>query len=244
MHFYVYNGAILFLSESILKTYSYSFEIITGTYLITSSAVTFSLHGNPVLIPGLYHKALYLNGLQQYFTSPLSQHGCLNNINLCQSGFTIALWINFQALKEDTYIVSNGGNLNTVGFSFYYVSGQLKFGVTTSGKVWKAMTDKNQYHVDLQSWHHYHLSWSPKTGAHIFIDGILHGIDDRPDFTHGEVLPSGELYFGYMNNIGNTIVVNYANMFIEGYKEWYTDINALKNIGIVARKYKCRYLAF
>lgn len=212
-----------YITESVLVEYRYTFLNIIQTTLITTSSETFTLHGKPTLIQGIYGKAIYLNGEQQYLTSSTKLDSCLSNLDKCTAGFTMSMWLNFDTIMENTYILTNGGNAHmTQGFSFYYKNGQLNFVVSTSTDVWELTLV--QIPVEVRTWHYYQLSWGKNSGAEVYIDGKLVGTTKISSKTESHLAMSGELIYGF----SKTMTTVYANMMIEEISEWRASIYVLK----------------
>ena len=86
--------------------------------------------------------------------------------------------MNFHTLTDNTYLISNGGNLKGYsGISLFYSKGTLNFYVKTSTNIW-VLTVKHK--LTLNVWHTITLSWNKNIGSEILDNGILIGSVSRP----------------------------------------------------------------
>ena len=75
--------------------------------------------GKPSLVPGKIGASLQLSGRRRDFVD-LGPHGdgssCLGNLSVCIHGLTVAMWIRFDALRDDMHVLSTG----VEGIQLYY----------------------------------------------------------------------------------------------------------------------------
>ncbi|VDI09439.1 Hypothetical predicted protein, partial [Mytilus galloprovincialis] len=211
-------------NSEIIKTHHFSFTAISHNILTTSS-FNLSVHGSPHLEQ---HSVLVLNGSNQYVEFSNNSHiGCLNNLAVCQTGFTIKVNVSLIKVNQQqkTVIISNSNQyLNGTGMALYFYNGHLYGYMSTHNQTWKV---DYKYKVDVTLWHKYQISWSVAHGLTIFIDGhqvasITHAT------THKYTLIQHSLTIGKLHSVSYT-----TSMKLTGLTIWQASHQVLIQHGIL-----------
>jgi len=73
--------------------------------------------GTPSIVPGKMGASLQLNARRRDFVDLGSfGHSCLGNLSVCLDGLTAAMWLRFDALRDDMHYLSTG----VEGLHLYY----------------------------------------------------------------------------------------------------------------------------
>ena len=122
-------------------------------------------YGSPHLVPGKIGPALLLTGRLQTAEFEHDDDGCLGNLDLCQHGILLALWMRLDKLEEGMYYLSSGIN----GITISFVDKKLRIKATTSTREWEL----TKIWSDRGIWHYYEISWNPDFGLRLYLDNEL-----------------------------------------------------------------------
>ncbi|VDI09440.1 Hypothetical predicted protein, partial [Mytilus galloprovincialis] len=211
-------------SSEVIKTHHFSFIAISHNILTTSS-YNLSVHGSPHLEQ---NSVLVLNGSNQFVEfSNNSNLGCLNNLAVCQTGFTIKVNVSLTKVNQQQKIViiSNSNQyLNGTGMALYFYNGHLYGYMSTHNQTWKV---DYKYKVDVTMWHKYQISWSVAHGLTIFIDG--HQVITTTQATiHTYTLIQHALTIGKLHSVSYT-----TSMKLTGLTIWQASHQVLIQHGIL-----------
>lgn len=137
--------------------------------------MNFTVFGNPLLIPDNHgNNVLVINKTGEYVELPDNGLECLIDISKCQKGFTLKADIKFlvQTVQSTRYYIfsSGGDQAGTTGIALYLDHNKLCSTARSRDKLW---TTCKAYTFELQQWHTYQISWNPKDGYYVFVDGML-----------------------------------------------------------------------
>jgi hypothetical protein len=188
-----------------------------------------TLHGKPSFVPGRLNYGVLLNGRNQYLDAGQHQDKCLGNLELCNHGFTVAVWLQFTQTDDNTYYLSTG---NSRGVKIYFKDGYLNAVFTTNGKVWRVAYSG----VQLKKWYFVELSWHPEHGLTMYVNNRI--------VNQGNPLPASEVpvdvtehvYIGRANR-GDTYDgrFRYANALMDEAEFWYGRREILVAFGWILR---------
>lgn len=133
---------------------------------IAHASLNVSVYNNPALVPGVRHNALLLDRSQQYVD--IGKHGdkCLGNLDLCPFGISIFFWIKIEEYADRMYIMSTGSD----EIQIYCYQGNIYVNVNNKQTSWSVGLRQ----VTLEEWHFVELTWHPKHGMELFVDGEVH----------------------------------------------------------------------
>ncbi|XP_070574742.1 uncharacterized protein [Ptychodera flava] len=139
--------------------------------------------GNSILILGCCDQWLYMGDFAGE---------CVSNPSLCTEGLSVSLWVQLSEIQDNTthFLISSGEQV-TMGFSIYQ-----RGDYETVSKLGAALTDGNyrwvleipyqpyvteanttEGYFEFSDWVNLGLTWSDRSGLHLYIDGIQHAAD-------------------------------------------------------------------
>ena len=189
------------------------FERQAGTRVLHDD-LNITLHNGAVLIPGHIQNGVNMNGNRQYVELGDHQQSCMGNIEYCRHGLTIMMFIKPRDVSQDRYYLSSAS------YSLYTEGGVLKSDFMTPSKTWTVSTDE---FVD-RVWQKVDLSWDPRKGLEMFIDGKLVAFDETVDI-HPYVRPRD--YTVYIGRANADIYASYADTMVDEMDIWYASLDHL-----------------
>ena len=176
------------------------------------------------LVPGKYGNAVLLRGRGQYVDLGKHMDKCIANIDLCNNGITISMWINAHRLRDNTPFLSSPT------YSLYYKDKELRSKFVSHGKLWNVGTRR----FDKNEWYKVMMSWEPEEGLSLYLDEQEVSRDMEPvDAPQSDEPLAENLYFGKSTdrNIRNT-----ADARIDDIQYWYANIERLRAQGLFGGK--------
>lgn len=184
----------------------------------------FSTQGNPTLVSGKMGNALQFDGQRDFISGGDFGNSCLGDLTLCQYGVTAGMWIKFNDLRENAYLLSTGKN----GIELYYKDGKLTAEVQQGSKNWKASWTK----PDTGRWYFLELTWTPDDGLEMLAD--LESVAKETNYQRKDVDASGgtsNLFIGRANSEGQ----RYASVTVDDLELWYGDRERLIYFDFIQR---------
>ena len=209
------------------------FETIEGTTIIHSK-LPLNLYGNPILVQGRIGNGLSLNGLDQYLDFGEHTVECLGNLALCQNGITVSAWMNFQDLKDNTYVFSTGSNGIRMYIKDYYFNVKVK----QNNKEWVVSIPQ----VDEGTWNYVELSWHPDFGLSMYLNNSLVAYSKDTNTTFSPLVEPSRprVLLGKANSGDSTEPTQNAHMVVDEMEIWYGRREDLLAFDYILRgKYKC-----
>lgn len=207
-----------------------AFVTVQNNVLLTATPdVTFTLHGNVALqnVSGKPDPVVSINGTDSYIQLT-GGSSCISNIDLCTTGFTIGIDVNFIHLLDNTFIVSSGGHLTGYkGIALYYVQNHLIYVVSTSTFIWTLIVP---YQPVLNVWQHFEITWNRHIGIELLLNGVSLGNNGQPAPSSATHVAS--ICIGCSQGFNSVSV----NMLVTGVLSWNIDRIELVNAGLKPRK--------
>ena len=226
----LYNDNVLFVGPF----YSYIFPMDArkgGKFQYSNFPST--VYGHPNILPGKIGNAVNLNGYREYISLGEMANACLSDLSKCMYGLTVAMWIKFTELSDNTYYIDSGNK----GFKLFYKNGALNAEFQSGMNRWNTSWGN----VQKGRWYFLELSWHPDNGIEMFVDqesvarnAVLR--KKNPD----ESTRDSNVYIGR----ANTYMRNerYAAATIDDLEMWYGDRERLIYFDFIQRgKLKFRY---
>ena len=169
--------------------YELSMDDIQGREVLGSVLKT-TVRGSSSVVEGKMGDALSFDGRRTYVEGGDQSDTCLGDLEICQYGITVAMWIKFDNLEDATQVISSGNK----GFRIYYRNGQLYGEVKQGDKSWKV----GYGGLETATWYYLEITWEPSTGLKMFID--MKEVAGEARFTTEAVQEgTSELYIGRDN---------------------------------------------
>lgn len=128
----------------------------------TNTNLKSSAVGRASQITGKIGSAINLGGSRDYIDAGDRSATCLTDLATCKYGLTLAMWINFSELAENTYFFSSGNK----GVKIYFRNGELTAEAQQNLKNWQVSWDNPQ----TGRWYYLEVSWHPEEGLRMFVD--------------------------------------------------------------------------
>lgn len=173
------------------------------------------------LIPGWAGNAIEFQGLGEHVTMGDQSNTCFGNLEKCNNGLTVILYLKFKEMIENGYVMSTGP------YSIYYRNGKTHATFSTPTKTWTVSTDK----IKPNQWQRVALSWDDTKGLSMYIDKKQ--VAATTEFrSHSEKrITDYNVYLGRPNNdITNGV---YANVDIDEMEVWYANRDHLLSFGLL-----------
>ena len=148
-------------------------DVMIGDQLLADQ-MNGTVRGGVSLVAGVRYNAASFNGINGYIY--FGRHdGCLTNPNLCITGITWSLWVNFRSHAPSYFLTSGAGYARYErGFSFSNPA-ELTLNVKDTGNRWMYTC---QAPVPLNKWLHLAATWHDGTGK-IYLNGVLQVVTVR-----------------------------------------------------------------
>ncbi|CAG5116409.1 unnamed protein product, partial [Candidula unifasciata] len=102
---------------------------------------------------------------------------CLRDFDQCHFGFTISLFIKFNQLVENGYLLNSCGNdADATGLAVFYRQKRLFFVVTTQTLAWTVYLQS----IDTEHFLELDISWSFQSGLQVYVDQQVVTQTDKP----------------------------------------------------------------
>ena len=180
---------------------------------VTSTNVRATVYGNPQIVPGKLDNAIRLDGRRDYIDLGDQSETCLGDLERCIYGLSLSTFINFQDLRDNTYIMSSGNK----GFDLYYKDGMLVAEFRRGNKMWKATWDN----VSADRWYFLELSWHPEEGLSMYADLERVAYQQRYDVQEPIERDSNKFFLGRANTAMRT--EKYASVLLDDMEIYYAD---------------------
>ena len=183
------------------------------------------VHGLPVNVPGTKENAVKFNGINQYVDVARDIVICKGMLANCKKGFTLRFAIQPDELKDNTYFVSSSP------FDVYYEGGRLNAEFRTPRKEWAV----NSAQLNPEAWHQVDVSWHPKKGLKLYINGQL--VDQQSNaFPNQQGYDEDmRLFIGRANTNMNR--EEYIDGTIDEVELWEAERDLLINEGLITGEY-------
>ena len=181
-----------------------------------------TLHGGATLVTnGRIGKAVSLDGNGQYVDLGDKRGTCMGNIDNCEHGMTVQFYLNPKKLEDDSYVLS------TDSYSVYARNGRLYASFRTPDK--QCVTSTNAIAKD--KWQHVGLSWDPKTGLAMYVNGEQVDVQTitRCESIERDEIRNTNVYIG--RDTGNMRGKNYFDGLIDEVKYYYAPRDRLEAFG-------------
>ena len=189
---------------------------------------TVNLEMGATLVKGKVGNAVFLNGNGQFVDLGNHMDKCLANLDRCNHGITMSMWLNPRALQDNTYFLSSPT------YSLYYKDGQLQSQFRSGGKEWNVATPKFRSNT----WQQVMLSWEPESGLIMYIDDMIVSKDARARefLQRDESSSEGSLYIGKSSDSADPTNPRTADSVVDEVQYWYANIQRLQNHGLYGGK--------
>ena len=127
------------------------------------------LHNGASISRGRTNDAAKLAGNNQYVDLGAHFDKCLGNIDYCNHGQTVSMWIYPFELKNGDYIFA------APTYSVFYEDGMVNVEYEGKKRSWRVSTSR----FKTDAWQRITLAWHPKKGLTVFINDELMGSDRR-----------------------------------------------------------------
>ena len=144
-------------------------EEIAGGQLLGS--IQGALFGDVKLVPGKRGRALYVNGIDQRVNLGNQRHNCMGDLNKCNKGFVMAMWIQMHNNDDTEYYISSGGQTHkSIGVAMMMHDKKLRTVFRTATHLWDLTYDGTVY---LHYWYHMVLVWNIAFGGKVYMNGVV-----------------------------------------------------------------------
>nr|KAG5710229.1 hypothetical protein BaRGS_006748 [Batillaria attramentaria] len=195
---------------------AFSMDSATGDRIDHTRYVVLLVNGAR-LVPGRQGQAVVLNGRGQYVD--LGAHGdsCLGNLDLCDHGFTMSVWIKPMQLRDNIHFIS------APSYALFYEDGQLKAEFNTPTRSWSVST--RNFRTD--EWQRVTLAWHSKKGLTLYINDELMDTEAGVERLQSDQPISDKVYIGRTQ--ADTRLT--ANMQADEVQVWYDYLDQLRATG-------------
>ncbi|GFR98028.1 LOW QUALITY PROTEIN: neurexin-2-alpha, partial [Elysia marginata] len=184
------------------------------------------LMGGASLVGGRFQGAVAMNGAGQYVDLGKHSDKCLGNVDLCQHGITLSMYLRPRDLRMDqTFFAAPTHRL-------FYENQMLKAEVQGVDRTWTAETDR----LRRGGWQRVTLAWHPKKGLSLYVDDELMDTDEAGVRSRRQEPQSESVYVGRAQ--GSTRVT--ARAVVDELQVWYEDLDQLRAIG----RYKAQVVPY
>ena len=157
---------------------------------VLGSDLKATLRGTSNVVEGKIGDALSMDGRRNYIEAGDQSDKCLGDIAICQYGITVAMWIKFDSLDDNSYVISSGSK----GFNIFYKNGQIYGEVQQGDKNWQASYGG----LEIDTWYFLEISWETERGLKMFVD--MKEVASESRYTPGEPKDgTSDLYIGRAN---------------------------------------------
>ena len=190
-------------------------DYVSGNKLLHPNMMV-DLYGNAGTVRGKIGGALQLDGNSQYADFGNQGDSCFGNLDLCQHGMHLAMWLRPGQLNDNMDLIHTGSN----GMKVWYANGRLHFSFKTTTQEWKLSTDQ----FDPLNWQFLEWSWSEDGGIKVYVNTQLvastNEVKDRPhsDLDH-QTMESENFYLGRGDGLSSRH--RYGNMTLDEMEYWY-----------------------
>ena len=215
--------------------YVWSFQNLTSTNSVVGNKYSLTVHGSKVTVDG----GLAIQNSSQYIDFG-KEITCLTNPEVCHQGLTVQFTIKFGILKENTYLLTSGGESTSgIGIAILYRYGRFQFILSTTTHSWFTSCGReiflsNTYHTIMMSWH-------GTTGLNVYVDN--HFIDSSKVSTKHETTFStvSTVYFGKPHYSTSSVVK--VDYLIKSIHIWYARLDILIIQGICKPPVQGKYIS-
>lgn len=167
--------ALFLFSVDRIEEQKFRWQRIIGNILETSLGNITLEGGITLTINSRNRFSMELDGASQFLDLSGLQsikESCVFSPSQCRLGFTFLFTIKFLELEDNTYIVTNGGDLpDSTGFAVYYKRNRLYITVSTQTQEWTVYIHKND--ILINRYQDYEISWNIQRGLSCSLDGRL-----------------------------------------------------------------------
>ena len=148
----------------------------SGSFILSapSGDLTPTYAGSPApsMAPGKVGSALRLEGAELNYGRPTSE--CFYDVNLCNNGLSISLWVKFYASPTSVEMILDGGGFyaDTTGMAIFR---------SGAGSIAVVIHDDNEkfnvqaFYDDWSHWQHIVFTWKASTNILLYMNGCLAG---------------------------------------------------------------------
>ncbi|XP_056012893.1 uncharacterized protein LOC125678424 isoform X7 [Ostrea edulis] len=138
--------------------------------------------GLPKSTRGVMGNAIRIRGRREWLqvTGPGHRYECFGDLEKCNKGYTLGLWVKFNDVgdTEGIYLSNGGHSSNSHGIAMTYKLGELEFVFRTkSGLYWNVKYDN----VLEDKWYHVLVTWTKANGVKLYINGDLVSKSKTPE---------------------------------------------------------------
>lgn len=183
-----------------------------------------TLFGQPEIIPGKVAGALNFDGSRQYASLGSHSDSCFGNLDLCNNGVLMSLWIRPGTFKDRAVFFGTGEN----GFKAWYEDKNLKISADTSSRSWQVESDD----LEPDIWQFLELSWHPEKGLAAYINNLKVASTENstPRLRDSQ---DGQFYLGRW--AGSMTGKRYPNVTFDDLQYWFGDRSFLIAHGYIQR---------
>ena len=203
-------------------------EEIDGGQL--SGSVQGVIVGDVKLVPGKRGRALYVNGVNQRVNLGNQRHNCMGDLEKCNNGFIMAMWIQMHKHDDTEYYISNGGQTHqSIGVAMTLRKRKIKAAFGTATRTWDSIYDAD---VDMQTWYHVVLAWDIATGGKLYINGLLVSHDQNGSTLTSNKQPKA--YVDFILGASNRDYKNPGEMTLDELRIWDAVMDDQDVLGVYA----------
>ena len=204
--------------------YVWNFTNITQTNTVVGNKYSVTVHGTT----GIKDGGISIQNSSQYIDFG-KEITCLTNPDTCHQGFTVQFTIKFGTLKENTYLLTSGGeSTNGIGLAIVYRYGRFQFILSTTTVSWFTSCSRDKFLSN--AYHNVMVSWHGTKGLDVFVDNRF--IDSSKVTTKHEAsfTTVSNVYFGKPHFTTSTVVK--VDYLIQSIHIWYARLEILIQKGI------------
>ncbi|ESO81961.1 hypothetical protein LOTGIDRAFT_170497 [Lottia gigantea] len=205
--------------------FAWTFASINATKLVD--------HGLQINLKGVSKSdkdGVYLQSSKQYLEISELSNTCTGNLEFCSNGISFEFEMKFFELKENTVIMSTGGeNPNNPGVAVIYRFGQIQIVVNTKEKSWYSTIPREL--ITLSELHKFLISWSPKGSLEVYLNEKY--VTSTTHFVKRTTITAaytGTLYIGH--SFSTNTDLQSINCEVKSFHIWHITIEILIQIGI------------
>lgn len=176
-------------TPDIIPTFEWNFSSLNNS-LITGNKYPIKAIGDVKYL----HGGLVFQESTQYLDFDVPDKSCLNDLSLCNNGLTMSFNIMLKNVKENAYLISNGGEMPLgSGITIVFRFSRMQFVFSTNDESWYGSIPTPM----LNEFHEYHVSWSKELGMKVYVDRKLQtSVILSHRHGHNARASSNHFYFG------------------------------------------------
>ncbi len=194
-------------------------EAAQGTRM-SHPSLDIRLYDNPRIQKGKIGNGILFSGSGQYMTLGDNTRRCMGNLDLCEHGLTVSMYVKPKRWIENSYIMSSGP------YSLYYKNGRLHAKFSSSTKTWETAIQD----VELDTWQKVEMSWDPDRGLEVYLDGEKKASTTTYRTHSASTSTDNMIYVGGPNSV---TYGEFSDVVVDELQVWYANRDHLAAFGLM-----------